>query len=127
MKRFAEVLARKKFLGQISHFTDGESEAQNCYLFAKGSTGCERSEAGVWVPTSMAMFSPALLSLSVQQAFDGGNESRVFTVLARPIIIDKWMALWLPKLFFLFPVPLLCWKANLSRTCARTHRNVQNP
>lgn len=90
-------------------------------VLPKFYTGCKRSEARVWGP----YVNGDVLSNPVIKT-DGGDEETGFHGPHQTLVIDNPVALWLPKFFFPFPVPLQHWKADLFRTGTGTHRNVQN-
>lgn len=54
MKYFAQILAKKNFLSKLAILQKEKARPRAVSCFARGDTGCERSEAGVWIPASMA-------------------------------------------------------------------------
>lgn len=117
-------LQRKHFLPKPAILQLGKVRFRVVTCFAKGYTGYD---TGVRVPISGAnVLSRAVTTDWFGKPLMEAMNSHASTLFARPNIIDKLLAVWLPKFVFPFPVPLLCWKAGLSRICTRPFRNVDN-
>lgn len=114
----------KRCLSKTAMSQTGKGKAQHC-LLPKVSQAVKEEKLGVCVPTSMAnVLSPMLLLPFLYSASLWWRQQRItLPALAGPLIPERWGAF----LFPFIPVVLLCWKTSLSRTCTRTHRNVQNP